>query len=156
MTARVAEREETEGGLSGSGAVATVRESSPSDLGGNRPVNDASAPRTLLSRRTLSMVLILVDVAVLALTVAHVHGPVRLVLGLVLGAFIPGWSVVGPFRLGHLALEVSLAVAMSFVLLMLAAQILMTVHEWHLLGLEEATCALCFPSLIWQSRPGRS
>jgi hypothetical protein len=55
-----------------------------------------------------------------------------------------------------MALEVSLAVAMSFVLLMLSAQVLMTVHQWHLWGFEEVVCVLCLPSLVWQSRRRKS
>jgi hypothetical protein len=124
-----------------------------SDIGSDHPFSDATLLQRLVTRRTVSMALVAVDVAVLVLTLAHVHGPARLVLGLVLGAFIPGWSLIGPFKLAHAALEVTLAVAMSFVLLMLTAQVLITVHEWHLLVLEEVTCVLCLPSLLWQSRP---
>jgi O-antigen/teichoic acid export membrane protein len=130
-------------------------ERATSGLGTEHPFVDATLLQRLVTRRTVSMALVAVDIAVLVLTLTHVHGPVRLVLGLVLGAFIPGWALVGPFKLAHAALEVTLTVAMSFVLLMLAAQALMTVHEWHLVVLEEVTCVLCLPSLIWQSLPAR-
>ena len=154
LTARVAqEEEEEEEELTGSGPAATAPESSTSALGGNGPIDDAPLPHKLLTRQTASMILVVIDLAVLGLTLADVHGSVRLVLGLVLGGFIPGWSVVGLFKLGHPALELSLTVGMSFVLLMLAALVLMTVHEWHLQGLEEVTCVLCFPLLLRQCRP---
>jgi hypothetical protein len=131
-------------------------ENAPRGVGARHPFDDATLMQKLLTRRTLSMVLVGVDVAVLVMVFAHVHGPARLVLGLVLGAFIPGWSIVGLLGLGHMALEVSLAVAMSFVLLMLSAQVLMTVHQWHLQGFEEVVCVLCLPSLVWQSRRRKS
>ena len=136
-------------GATGSGSDAP-------EVGGHRPFEDATLMERLFSRRTLSMALVAVDVAVFVLAFTHVHGPARLFLGLVLGIFIPGWSVVGPLKLGHAALEASLAVAMSFVLLMLSAQVLMTVHQWHLQGFEEVVCALCLPSLLWQSRRRKS
>jgi O-antigen/teichoic acid export membrane protein len=138
------------------GPGGSVPENSPADMAADYPVDEATILQKLVTRRSVSMSLVVIDVAVLALTLAHVQGPARFVFGLVLGAVIPGWSVVGLFRLAHPALEVSLTVAVSFVLLMLAAQVLITVHEWHLVGLEEATCAVCLPSLLWQSRPGRS
>jgi hypothetical protein len=134
------------GGATASGAGSATPEGAP------QPSGEATRTPRLSWRRTLSMALVVVDVAVFVLAITHVHGPARLVLGLVLGMFIPGWSVVGLLKLGHAALEVSLAVAMSFVLLMLAAQVLMTVHQWHLQGLEEVVCVLCLPSLLWQSR----
>ena len=34
---------------------------------------------------------------------------------------------------------------------MVAAQLLLTVHAWHLVALQEAVCLICIPSLIWQA-----
>jgi O-antigen/teichoic acid export membrane protein len=130
-----------------------VAQISRADNGADPLFDDTTLLKKLVTRRTVSMALVAVDVTMLILTLAHIHGPARLVLGLILGAFIPGWSLIGPFKLANPALEVSLAVAMSFVILMLTAQVLITVHEWHLLGLEEVICVLCLPSLLWQSRP---
>jgi len=141
----------------GEAALVGAEEQPPGrGAGATRPFDEPTLAQKLFDRRTLSMALIVVDVAVLVMVFAHAHGPARLAFGLVLGAFIPGWSIVGPLRLGHMALEVSLAVAMSFVLLMLSAQVLMTVHQWHLWGFEEVVCVLCLPSLVWQSRRRKS
>jgi O-antigen/teichoic acid export membrane protein len=100
--------------------------------------------------RVVSITLLVVDLAVLVMTFGNVHGPVRFVLGLILGGIIPGWSIVGLLRLGNPALEFGLTVALSFTLLMLIAQVLETVHAWHLTGLQEVTCVACLPFLIWQ------
>jgi hypothetical protein len=120
-----------------------------------RYVQTGIAPGKLRVRNIVSMTLLVADLVVLGMTIGDFHGPVRLVLGLVLGAVIPGWSVVGLLRLRNAALEAALTVAVSFALLMVAAQILLTVHAWHLDVLEEATSAVCLPSLIWQSLRAR-
>jgi len=162
LTARFAEEEaallgaEVQPLAPSPGPAVPVLENVPPEVGAIRPTDDATLMQKLFNRRTLSLVLVVVDLVLLMMTFAHVTGPARLVLGLVLGAFIPGWSIVGLLKLGHAALEVSLAVAMSFVLLMLSAQVLITVHQWHLQGFEEVVCLLCLPSLVWQSRRRKS
>jgi uncharacterized membrane protein len=103
------------------------------------------------SRAVVSLTLLLVDVLTLAFTLANLHGPVRLGLGLILGAVIPGWSVVGLLKLGQAALEVGLTVGVSLALLTVTAQVLLAVHVWHLLVLQEVTCLICIPPLVWQS-----
>jgi uncharacterized membrane protein len=103
----------------------------------------------------VSLLLLGVDLTVLDMTVGNVHGSVRLVLGLVLGCFVPGWSIVGLLKIGNAWLEICLTVAVSLALLMVVAQILMTMHAWHLVLLQEVTCEACLPSLIWQSRGRR-
>ena len=97
------------------------------------------------------MILLVVDLVVLNMAVLHIHGPARLVLGLVFSLFVPGWAVVGPIRLGDAALEIALTMAASLALLMLTAQVLMSFQIWHLVAFEEVTCLLCLPSLVWQS-----
>jgi hypothetical protein len=104
------------------------------------------------ARRTLSRVLLLVDITIFFLTVADVHGVLRFLLGLILGVVIPGWSVVGLLKLNNAALEISLTIASSLSLVMIAAQIFITVNLWHPIVLEELTCLLCAPALAVQSR----
>jgi hypothetical protein len=99
-------------------------------------------------REKVSQLLFGVDVVILALTLAHVHGPIRFVAGLILGLVIPGWSVVGWVRLKNAALEVSLTMAASLAMIMIAAQVLITINLWHLDGLEIVTCVVCLPSLL--------
>ncbi len=105
---------------------------------------------TLSIRRAVSLCLLVADAAVGVMTVAGLHGPLRLALGLLFALAIPGWAVVGPLRLGHEALEVGLTLAVSLALLMFAAQVLLTVHAWDLTRLEEVACLACAPSLAWQ------
>jgi hypothetical protein len=103
-------------------------------------------------------VLLLVDLAALGVTVGGVHGSVRFILGVTLGLVVPGWSVVGWLKLDNAALEFALTVGTSLALLTLTAQILVTVHVWHLFGIQVATCLICLPSLagqcrgLWQSK----
>lgn len=104
------------------------------------------------SRALASVTLLIVDLVVLTLTVADIHGPVRYVLGLVFGLIVPGWSVVGLLTLTDLGLEIGLTLSVSLALLMLAAQIMVTIHAWHPVALEEIVSGACFPSLLWQSQ----
>jgi hypothetical protein len=102
-------------------------------------------------RAIISLILVVVDLVLLGLTVGGAHGPVRFILGLVLGFIIPGWSLVGLLKIGNAWLEIALTAAVSLALLMVVAQILITANNWHLVVLEEVTCAICLPSLIWQA-----
>lgn len=104
------------------------------------------------ARRTLSRVLLLVDITIFFMTVADVHGGLRFFLGLILGVLIPGWSVVGLLKLNNAALEIALTLASSLSLVMVAAQIFITLNLWHPIVLEEITCLLCAPALAVQSR----
>ena len=97
------------------------------------------------------MALLAVDVTTLAMTIGGFHGPVRFVIGLVFGVAVPGWSIIGLLNLGNGALEVGLMVSTSLALLMLVAQVLMTLHAWHLVAAQEVICLACLPSLLWQS-----
>lgn len=106
-------------------------------------------------RRVVSLLLSVVDVVVLVMTIAGSHGPVRFALGLVVGVVIPGWCVIGWLRLGDPFLEASLSIALSLALVMLCAQMMMTVHWWHLAGFEILLCAVSLPVLVWRAR-GRS
>jgi uncharacterized membrane protein len=112
-------------------------------------VRDGSA------RATFSLILMMADIAALAVTIANLHDVARFVLGLALSGVIPGWSVVGLLRLRNFALELALTVAVSFASLMTFAQILMTVHAWHPEALEIIVSAVCLPLLYWQSRERR-
>ncbi len=130
----------------------------------NEPGTDPKRPRfrsprygqavTSRARRVraqISLALLVVDLMNLGLTLASVHGPIRFALGLVLGLFIPGWTIVGRLRLSNVPLEIGLTIAVSLALLMIGAQILITTHLWHLGGFEDAVCLACLPLLAWLS-----
>ena len=106
---------------------------------------------SLAPREIVSLLLVVVDLVTFAMTIANTHGPVRFVLGLILGLLIPGWSVVGLIRLRNAALEVGLSMAASLAMLTITAQVLMALNLWHPIALEEVLCVLCLPSLLWQS-----
>ncbi|HUX05510.1 MAG TPA: hypothetical protein VMV53_11490 [Acidimicrobiales bacterium] len=103
-------------------------------------------------RAAASATLATVDLATLALVLCGVHGGLRFTLGLIVGVVVPGWTVVGPIGLSPVALVLGLSVAVSLATLMLAAQVMMTLGAWHPVALEEVTCMVCLPSLVWQSR----
>lgn len=123
---------------------------SDSDLRSRHAKADRS--RRSRSRALVSMVLLILDVVTLGVTLADIHGSPRFVLGVAFGLFVPGWSVVGWLHLRNAALEFSLTVATSLALLTVIAQVLVTVHAWHLFALQVATCAVCLPLLAWQAR----
>jgi hypothetical protein len=142
---------------SGSGARSGPHELHPSSplegLDASSGVTDEIEDATGVSARGLiSRALLFIDVAAFFTSVADGHGVLRYVLGLVLGVVIPGWSVVGLLKLNNAALEFALTVAASLAMVMVAAQILITVHLWHPIVLEELTCLLCAPALLLQSQ----
>ncbi len=104
----------------------------------------------------VSLLLLIVDLAVLVLAVANVHGPLRFALGMVIGIIVPGWSIIGLLSLNNGAVEISLTIGVSLAMLMIIAQLLVLIHAWHLVGLEEFVCIACAPSLAWQFRRGRA
>jgi uncharacterized membrane protein len=114
--------------------------------------SNASTTRPGAARTYVTQFLILVDVTIFALSVADVHGPVRIVLGLILGAFIPGWCIVQLLKLDNVPLEIGLTITVSLSLLMIIAQVLITINSWHLVGLEEVTCVICLPFLVYLAK----
>lgn len=123
-------------------------DSSPYQLEVARARHAQVAPaRRLAPRSWLSLLLILFDVATLVLTLGNVHGTSRFVLGLLFGLLVPGWCIIGWLKLNNPALEFSLTVATSLAMLTVVAQVLETIHEWHLFGLQVIACLACLPIL---------
>ena len=115
-----------------------------------------SSPQTRIKvpnwRAVTSTVLVLIDVATFIMATTSSDGPGRFFCGLVFGLAIPGWSVVGLLKLKNAALEVGLTLATSLSMIMIFAQIMMTVNLWHPIVLQESIGLLCLPSLVWQSK----
>jgi hypothetical protein len=132
--------------------VVPSEESVPTERRGRQVTRKEPSAGARAARQRISRLLVLVDVTILILTAAGVHGPVRLVLGLVLGIVIPGWCLVAPLKLDNAPLELGLVMTVSLSLLMMVAQILMTMNLWHLVTLEEVTSVVCLPFLLQQSR----
>jgi hypothetical protein len=130
----------------------TDESTAPTERSARSLRRSARSPRTLITRAVLSRLLLLIDVAAFAVTVGAVHGPARIGLGLVLGLVIPGWCIVGLLKLDNPPLEFGLSLAVSLSLLMIIAQILETINLWHLAALEEVTCVICLPFLIYLSQ----
>ena len=106
-------------------------------------------------RLRVSIALVAVSLAIVALGLAQVHGPVRFVVGLAFGLLVPGWAVVGWMRLAQPALELGMTLAASVTILMLSAQVLITVHLWYLMGFGEVLGLVCAASLALQARQHR-
>ncbi len=102
-------------------------------------------------RVAISASLLVVDLLLLVMALSHTLGPWRLVLGLVFALSAPGWSLVGLVHLRSGALETGLSVAVSLAVIMVCAQVMMTIHLWHPVALEELMCTACVPSLVLQS-----
>jgi uncharacterized membrane protein len=108
--------------------------------------------REFIDRPRVSVLMVVLDLATLAITAGHVHGSVRFVLGLAFGLLVPGWSLIGWLKLRNAALEFAMTVGTSLALLTVVAQVLVTVHEWRLFSLQIVVCLVCLPSLVGQAR----
>jgi hypothetical protein len=103
-------------------------------------------------REFASKVFVFVTLANIVLALLDVTGSVRFVLGLVLGLVIPGWSTVGLIHFRDTALEIALSMATSFAIVMVGAQVMITLHFWHLEAFEVFLCLACLPSLVYQAK----
>jgi hypothetical protein len=102
-------------------------------------------------RRRFTQFLVAVDVANLVMAFANTHGPVRFFLGLLFGVLVPGWSIIGFLKLKNAALEISLSIATSLALIMVCAQIMITLKLWHLVSFQEILSIACLVPLLRQS-----
>ncbi len=103
-------------------------------------------------RLLTSRAFVLIAAANIVLALFNVTGIVRFVLGLILGLAIPGWSIVGLFHFRDTALEIALSMATSIAVVMVSAQILITIHFWHLEAFEIFLCLVCLASLLRQAK----
>jgi len=111
------------------------------------------AAQQVRRRSWASLGLLMISLATAVLVLADVHDAARFILGITVGLFVPGWAIVGWLKLRNPPLEISISVGASLALLMVSAQILITIGEWHVGGLEVVTCCVCAPSLLLQARP---
>jgi uncharacterized membrane protein len=98
-----------------------------------------------------SKVFVFVTLVNIVLALLDVTGGIRFVLGLVLGLAIPGWSIVGLIHFRDTALEIALSMAASLAIVMMGAQLMITVNLWHLEAFEVFLCLICLPSLLYQA-----
>ena len=89
-------------------------------------------------RRGVLLALTTLDVLTLIAVLADVGGVPRELLGLLFVAFVPGASIVGLLRLRDAALELAVVFAFGLSSLILVAQLVITLHAWHLFALEVA------------------
>jgi hypothetical protein len=103
-------------------------------------------------RALTSKVFVYITLANILLALLDVSGSIRYVLGLLLGLAIPGWSIVGLIHFRDTALEIALSMAASLAIVMVGAQLLVTLHFWHLEAFEVFLCLACLPSLMHQAK----
>jgi uncharacterized membrane protein len=96
----------------------------------------------------VSALLGIVTASLLVMTVVGVHGPVRFTFGMLLGFVIPGWCLVGWLRLNDPFLEASLAIGLSLAIIMILAELMLSIHWWHLAVLEDILCGVCLVVLV--------
>ncbi len=102
-------------------------------------------------RRAITRLCVALALVNLVFALLDVHGPLRFVLGLCFGVFVPGWSFVGLLRLRNAGLEIGLSVATSLALIMVCAQVMITLSQWHLVAFEEVLCVATLIPLSVQS-----
>ena len=111
--------------------------------------------RRARARARVSLVLTALDVVAFALALSGTGGPVRFAVGVAFGLLVPGWSLVGFVRLRSLPLELGLTLAASLALVMVLAQLMMTVHLWDPSGLMVWLSAACVVPLTALRRRDR-
>jgi hypothetical protein len=104
------------------------------------------------ARVLVSRFFVFVTALNLLLVIIGVTGPVRYLCGLILGVAIPGWAIVGRLKLHYAALEVGLSIASSLAILIVSAQVLITIHYWHLSIFDVVLSIVVLPSLLSMSR----
>jgi hypothetical protein len=112
-----------------------------------KPVSDSETSAQSY-RAFLSRVLVAVDLANIVMTLIGAHGPIRFTFGLILGLFIPGWSVIGSLKLRNFALEFCLSMASSLAIILIAAQTMTLLNFWHLGAFEVFVCCVCLIPLV--------
>lgn len=122
------------------------------ELRGRGSLSPDGRSKAPAARAWFSLLLLGIDILLLALTIASVHGPVRFAAGVAFSCVVPGWTVVGHLRIKDLAAMAGLTIAVSWALLMVAAQVLITWHLWHLTGFVEVACSVVVVPLALQSR----
>jgi hypothetical protein len=105
-----------------------------------------------LARVVVSRFFVFITVMNILFAAIDWTSPVRYFVGLTLGLAIPGWAIVGRFNLRYAALEIGLSIATSVAILIISAQVLITVHYWHLTAFDIALSVAVLPSLLFQSR----
>lgn len=111
----------------------------------------AVARRQARIRSNVAAAACLLDVVAVGLIAGQVHGPVRQAVGLAFCLIVPGWAVIGQFRLHNAALEAGLTVAVSLAALLVVAQLAITFGAWHLTVVDVVVGIACLPSLVWHA-----
>lgn len=109
-------------------------------------------PRGEFVRVAVSRCFVYVTVLNILFAAIDWTGPVRYLFGLALGVAIPGWAIVGRFHLHDAALEIGLSIASSVALLIISAQVLITIHFWHLTAYDIVLSLAVLPSLLVQAK----
>jgi hypothetical protein len=110
-----------------------------------------SEPDGEFARVAVSRLFVFISVMNILFAAIDWTGPIRYLFGLALGVAIPGWAIIGRFKLHNAALEVGLSIATSIALLIVSAQALITIHFWHLTAYDIVLSIAVLPSLLVQS-----
>ena len=89
------------------------------------------ALRRLHGRDFVTVALLLVDAIVGVLVAAGIGGSARVAIGLTACLTVPGWAVVAHLNLRWPAAEAALTLAASLAILLVIAQLMISVRAWH-------------------------
>jgi hypothetical protein len=84
---------------------------------------------------------------------AGITGPLRVGSALAFVVTVPGWTILGYARSKDALLMLSLAIGVSLTVVMLVAQVMMSVHYWHAVRMFEWSTLLCIGGLVIQVFP---
>jgi hypothetical protein len=110
-----------------------------------------SGPDGEFARVVVSRIFVFVTVLNIFNAVIGWTSPVRYLCGLALGIAIPSWAIIGRLKLDDVALEAGLSLATSVAILIVSAQVLITIHFWHLTAFDVLLSFAVLPSLLHQS-----
>jgi hypothetical protein len=89
----------------------------------------------------------LLSLWLVALILADLHGPLRILLGAAFAFFVPGRAIVSNWpRMGQWS-QAAMSLVLSLAVLVLLATVTLWAHEWHPLGLFETEAGLSLAGL---------
>ena len=123
----------------------------------NGPADQPAAPLGNL----LDGIAALLSVSLVALVVADLHGPLRVLLGAGFAFFVPGRAIVSNWPRMRQWSEAAMCVVLSLAVLVLLATVTLWAHAWHPLGLFGVEAGLSLAGLAvgagrrYRHPPGR-
>lgn len=107
---------------------------------------------TTVQRRRISLTLSVLSSLEVILLLANRASPIFMFVGLITVSIVPGWLMVGSLTRMSASLRIALTVTLSWAVMLLAAQICITVHLWYPRFVLVAIMSFCTLLLVRRRR----